>query len=331
MLAIGGGVSFGPSSHYAYGEQPNSFLAFVNADEYPALSVTRSFFVAETEHFSVAHDSQLAEAHRIADLLERAYQKFYAFFQNQGFTLQPSEERLAWICFCDRDCFGRYSVWADRRDLSRLAGYYSAKTNRVAVLTPLPPPPVPNAKSLDSYNPALIAPLSADLAGEPVESLKYSHELAHQLAFNSGLQKRRVMYPLWVSEGIATALEAACDREFKPLRGRRLAQMGKESRLIPLPHFVSTTRLPGDSRIEQDLYAQAWGLFHFLSTHRLPELKIYLRSFHHLEPRRRSPEELHREFLAAFGSIPLLENAWKEFVFSLPEDSSRDNEESQNF
>ncbi len=65
-----------------------------------------------------------------------------------------------------------------------------------------------------------------------------THEMTHQLAYNSGLQKRGVMYPLWVSEGLATFFEGSALPQWDPIgntaRRRTLAKLHAGGALLSL-------------------------------------------------------------------------------------------------
>ena len=142
------------------------------------------------------------------------------------------------------------------------------------------------------------------------------------LAFNSGLQKRGVMYPLWVSEGLAMSLEAdsvaAIGRDRQNLR--RLAQLRQaheDGRLMPIAQFVALVQIPGSQAAANDLYAQAWGFFGFLLQNHPRELRDYLRSLGRADAGTRTPEAMLREFTAAFGPIERLEAAWLSHVTSM--------------
>ena len=140
------------------------------------------------------------------------------------------------------------------------------------------------------------------------------HEAAHQLAFNAGLQKRGVMYPVWVSEGLATMFEAGAPESFDSIRCRRLDEMRKNKRLFRLEEFVAITRLPADAERQKDFYAQAWGLFRFLSDYHNESLKNYFSRLYKLEPGPRSKHALNSEFVNAFGSIDKMNKSWLDFL-----------------
>ena len=85
-----------------------------------------------------------------------------------------------------------------------------------------------------------------------------------QLAFNTGVQTRGVMYPLWVSEGLATNLEAdgagglGLGRD-NPGRRERLLRARAEGRLVPIADFLTLTRVPPHDGAAHDDGASEYG------------------------------------------------------------------------
>jgi hypothetical protein len=140
-----------------------------------------------------------------------------------------------------------------------------------------------------------------------------THELAHQLAFNSGLQRRDATYPFWLTEGLATNFEAdspnsvGLGREDSHYR-QRLIEAKAGGRLIPLERFVGMTDwTAGLGSATRDAYAQSWGLFHFLLQSHPGELKKYLAELSPLWLPQQNAESLRRRFIAVFGPVKPLE------------------------
>jgi hypothetical protein len=114
------------------------------------------------------------------------------------------------------------------------------------------------------------------------DASKTTHEAVHQLAFNSGVQKPGVMYPFWLSEGLACNFETAdASKPFGPYmdnagRRQRLLEAHGAGRLMGLESFVSLTRLPSDPGAVADLYSEGFGLFQFLFRKRHEQMRRYL-------------------------------------------------------
>jgi hypothetical protein len=268
-----------------------------------------------TPHFIVAHAAGASEAQALAEMLEHAHSHFRLSFEQMGFELATPETRLSWISFADSEDYAAYARRADRSDMSWLNGYYSARTNRVAILGPhvFKDPgakggPAPAA----SGQPGTIAGMAGDDVPEPF--MKIAHELAHQLAFNSGLQKRGVMYPLWVSEGLATRYETEVFGTLNRARARRLAALRDHGRLMDLDELIGLTRLPASLERCEDIYAQAWGFFGFAAERRTEQLKAYLGRLATLRGGARPAATLAGEFIDSFGPLLSLEADWAAYL-----------------
>ena len=87
-----------------------------------------------TEHFALVHMGDEAWAQQTDRLLEKAHTEFYKTFTEAGFKLRSVDERMIWVCFPDRGEFTDYALDADFLDMSWSQGYYSARTNLVAVI-----------------------------------------------------------------------------------------------------------------------------------------------------------------------------------------------------
>ncbi len=264
-------------------------------------------------------------------MLERTHERFYQSFETAGFHPQPLRGRLTWVVFNRHEEFDAYAREADHMDISYLDGYYSARTNRVAVVRrgDATAPQTVNAAGPHAGTRLLLSGFLNDSGhaqadGSPEEALdmeRAMHEAAHQLAFNSGLQKRGVMYPLWVSEGMAMHFEterpATADAAPKGV-GRRQALLKAEARghLLPLAEFLTMTRVPTeeDGLTSSEAYAEAWGVFRFLFEQRGSALKRYLAALARLPGGWRDEDVIRREIVAAFGSIARLQESWTEFL-----------------
>ena len=193
-----------------------------------------SFQTTTTEHFTIVHEAGADDIAGTGRALESAYQHFYDVFAKAGFELSRSEDRLVWICFPQQSGFNKYALRAEGMDLSWLDGYYSTLTNRVAVVQPnlrmaerepVNPPRMGDMRitlAANKQQSEKVLPMAP--AGQQLDMTRLTHELAHQLAFNSGIQKRGVMYPVWVSEGLATNFESDGLAE----RQRSVLQLGAQ-------------------------------------------------------------------------------------------------------
>jgi len=280
--------------------------------------------VDATEHFAILYEAGANYVPGTGKTLEHAYTRFYGAFSKTGFELTRPADLLVWICFPLQSRFNTYATQVEGTDLSWLDGYYSTLTNRVAVVEPSPRVSDRDRVGVSGRDSAAnkqrregVLPMSAD--GSPVDVARLTHELAHQLAFNSGLQKRGVMYPFWVSEGLATSFE------FEGLTGtgsemcttaRRdcLVQTHAAGELVPLAQFVVQTTVPSGAAQSRRYYAQAWAFFQYLLTERSAGLQSYLHQAATLPAGRREAEVLLQEFASAFGPLEDVEIAWNVFL-----------------
>jgi hypothetical protein len=288
-----------------------------------------SFQTTTTEHFAFLHETNAAYIAQAGTALEHAYRQFYESFSQTGFDLTRTSDRLIWICFPQQSGFNQYALQAEGMDLSWLDGYYSTLTNRVAVVQANPRMP-----NREEVNPPLANGMRVTLAAnrqteegvlpmsaaEPrLDVARLTHELAHQLAFNSGLQKRVVMYPLWVSEGLATNFEfdwppnAGLARG-NTLRCNSLVEAHAAGELVSLRRFIVQTRAPADAKVSRRYYAQAWAFFRYILTERSEDLRHYLRRMAEMPPGRREAAALLAEFTEAFGRPEALEPSWNAFL-----------------
>ncbi|MFP4107331.1 MAG: DUF1570 domain-containing protein [Phycisphaerae bacterium] len=276
-------------------------------------TVNAPFRTLTTEHFLIVYATDDYWADRTGQLLERFYDDFYHSFRRAGFRLNRPPHRLVWVGFSMHDQFDAYGFQADKADISWLDGYYSARTNRVAVVRESDPV-LP--EHLDARVQEVAMNLQPSVSGDSSDEItRLTHEAAHQLAFNSGLQTRGVLYPLWLSEGLATNLEANPDGEFgidsaNPARARQILRLHAAGELMPLTDFVQLSRLPR-SHNASDLYAQAWSLMNYLFHHHPDQLRSYMARLSELPVGHRPKAVLLREFEAEFGPIEQLEAQWK--------------------
>lgn len=288
-----------------------------------------AFQTTATEHFTIVHEVGAEDIAGTGRALESAYQRFYDVFANAGFELSRSGDRLVWICFPQQSGFNKYALRAEGMDLSWLDGYYSTLTNRVAVVQPnlrmadREPVHLPRADDMritlaaNKQQSEKVLPMSPP--GQRLDMTRLTHELAHQLAFNSGIQRRGVMYPIWVSEGLATNFESSSVMNAGVLssnmaRSSCLATAYAAGELIPLRQLIVQTRVPADADVSRQHYAQAWAFFRFLLAERPASLRIYLNRVAGLSAGRRNAEILLSEFIDVFGAPESLERAWIAFV-----------------
>ena len=225
----------------------------------------------------------------------------------------------------------RYARRADRIDASWTAAYYSARTNRVALVAQRAGDGHDHDArhasltdhSLHADADRLDTTEAADSTLSHISRASTTHEAAHQLAFNSGLQRRGVIYPVWVSEGLATNFELMehggdlGPGHDNPVRRIQLLEADAGGRLLDLDVLASQTRVPSDdAAATRDLYAQSWGLFKFLYETRPDAMSDYLQRLRDLPTGVRDEEALHDAFIRSFGEPDDLERSWRRWLQS---------------
>ncbi len=279
-------------------------------------ATAQSYESLETEHFSIVFDNADNQTNEIPYLLELSYEHFSDILNQHNYDVRPPAEKMDWIVFGDNFSFSQYALDTESADLSWLKGYYSAKTNKVAIVNS------DNnmnwqVKSLSQY-PGNVIAFTAD---SQTSLAKIVHETAHQLAFNTGLQDRLVMYPIWASEGFAMFFEQsfmakyAQASKYTNIRGSRLKNLYAANNVIALDEFISISRCQSANAI--DVYAQAWGVFQFLLEHKPQQLKNYFENLNNSKPGYKSDRTLYREFCQAFGDPENLEYQWEIFLSKL--------------
>jgi hypothetical protein len=294
------------------------------AEALPPECARGGFSKYKTEHYLVVHAVDEAWAADLGRALEWARGRFCRAMKEAGLPAADTGARLVWVCFPNHDDFNAYARSADHTDMAWLDEYYSARTNRVAMVCRRAPAgpraEVPPVGAPGPVGPRAAAPLSAaaDAAARGIDVTRATHEAVHQLSFNTGLMRRGVMYPLWVSEGMATNFEVdpSGDPDLRNTgRCGDLLDKKAKGKLVPLDRFVTCCRVPsGDPEAVDEIYAQAWGFFRFVFQGRREGLRKYLAALAAKEPGRRDEATLRREFTASFGPIESLEQPWATFL-----------------
>jgi hypothetical protein len=221
-------------------------------------------------------------------------------------------EPLEWLCTDDLAAYERLAGQCDTGLPADELSFYSARSNMVALL----------------YGPRGVGG-GAGTGAFPVqaETWRLSHEVAHQLNFSTGLQARGVLYPFWVSEGLAMCFETPAVGEGgfaadNPARRDRLGRAHREGRLRPMAEFVLLTAPPAGDEARLDAYAEAWGMVQFLFRRDPRQFRRYLCALS-LRPRGPRPAAaLAAEFEADFGPTAALQAQWELHLASPGEPAS---------
>jgi hypothetical protein len=212
----------------------------------------QKFEVTTTAHYLVCHP--LGQAANWGERFEQMYRQFGHYFSVRGLNLRQPEMPMVAIVFNQRIDFLHYGMGDGFRPGPEVLGYYSPRTNRVAM-----------------YD-------GAESHGAPGDwrqsAAMLVHEAAHQAAFNTGVHSRLNSPPQWLAEGLATLFEAR--GVWNSDQYRQLSDRVNQGRLMDFRRFAGDHPSPdwiqslatSDRSFTQDVgaaYAQSWALTFYLS------------------------------------------------------------------
>lgn len=269
-----------------------------------------------SEHFLVV-SSDTASAAATGQLLDQVYRRFYESFTQAGFSPKPASDKLICVSLNSYGELDSYGRLADGTEASWMDGFYSYRTNRIAFVRSggggrYSAGPRPSGTGRAAYSPAAAV-------GGGLNVRTVTHELSHQLAFNSGLQRRDLTNPFWLTEGLATNFEAgdvgSCGLgQAGSIYMARLSAAKAGGRLIPLRQFLGLTEMTSGGQATLDAYAQGWGLFRFLYQSHRKELREYMAGLASIWTLPQSSQSLVNRFIGVFGPIEPLERDFQRFI-----------------
>lgn len=291
------------------------------------------FEVEISTHYIVCGGKGRTEAY--SNLFEEIYRQITSFYSVRGFHTSDPEVPLVAIVFATQDEFREYCVRDAMNWTDTLRGYYSPKSNRVALyddptllnsVVAAPPRLVvsstssPDGQDLDSLTTHGFsddsAALLSSVAGETANTI--IHEATHQVGYNIGIHSRLGTTPTWLIEGLATLLEAPGMRvRDKSVSGAKI----NSGRLDWFTGEYESRRQPGDlarmvasddmfSSETLDAYSSAWAFTYFMTENppRARRFIAYLNTVTERDPLKQyTADERLSDFTAAFGDIARLE------------------------
>ena len=240
------------------------------------------------------------------DLFSRLAYGFQRYWKADRLPITDAKFPLPILIFASRKQFADYALSTADAATAQALGYYSIRTNRVAM-----------------YD------ITADEQGRPARDFndvgrKMSkqisnvttmvHEATHQFAFNYGLHTRFADNPLWLVEGMAMFFEVP---DLNSVSG--WASIGKPNkpRVAQFANWFKSGDRPQDSLkslVRDDVrftdaetaglaYAEAWGLTYYLIQERRQDYTAFVK---HISEKKileyLEPEERLREFEKFFGN-----------------------------
>jgi hypothetical protein len=313
----------------------------------------KQFVEYQSRRYIVLSDAEPSLARSQLSLLERAHHQFHRFATSVGLRPLPLRHKLVCVLF---DSEAEYRAFGERNDDvrdDRITGYYSPRHDWIVFFDTRAWPQIVEARARIEAMKTEIRELGerarqaagagrASEAGALRNSVQQSqrnleeyarrvdqitaresvatvvHEATHQLLFHTGVQSRRVRYPLWICEGLATCFETDLphqafgpDREYAPRR-QRFLELLKADQLLPLRELLAIDQAR-NQRTTDAVYQQGYALVRWMYRTRRNELCQYLTSLA-AEPARDLTAQRHVElFEQTFGNAEAIERAWLRF------------------
>jgi len=250
----------------------------------------RGFDVTGTGNYLVVHPA--GQKDEWASQFETLFRSFQQYFAARGIHLQRNEFPLVAVVFPDFRSYQQYAAQDGMRVSPGLVGYYSSRTNRVALY---------DVTHGNPDNPAWADNMATII-----------HEATHQTAFNTGIHSRYAPQPKWLVEGLATMFEAPGvwdSRNHSHFRDRV-----NKTRMLEFLEYAKTQRSPNSLaqfiatddayyRRPATAYGEGWALVFYLIETRPREFANYVRTVAARSAEEGySSEERLRDFQEAFGS-----------------------------
>lgn len=270
--------------------------------------------VAASAHYVVM--GRTGKADDYAKLFEEVYRQVDTFFSVRGFETHLPEMPMVAFVFGTQAEFKAYCEAQDDQSMVKMRGYYSPKTNRVAMYED-PNQVIKVTAGISDQG--LLSPISeglfASVTGQTADVI--IHEGTHQVGFNVGIHSRLGTTPRWIVEGLATVLEPPGIRS----RGKAGKDKVNDERLSWFQGDYSQRRKPGDlakmiatddafSGQTLDAYSLAWGVTYFLTENpaRAGKFAKYLKKVGDRNPLQvYSAKERLSDFQEIFGDISRME------------------------
>jgi uncharacterized protein DUF1570 len=255
LLARDGQVwDFSPDDAANYRKTSSSFAPYSIREMQERLEAEfgRQMEVTATGHYLVAHPPGKSEIW--AGRFEQMYREFVHNFGVRGISTRQPELPLVAIVFTQQVDFLRYSLRDGFYFANDVLGYYSPKSNRVALFD--------------------LGAGKTTAADWRQNAATVIHETAHQVAFNAGVHNRFAVTPRWLAEGMGTMFEArgVWDPQTYPRQADRI----NRTRLAQFREYAASRHTPGtvqelvasDKPFERDTgaaYAESWALTFYLA------------------------------------------------------------------
>jgi Protein of unknown function (DUF1570) len=284
-----------------------------------------TYDLLKTNHYLIFYKSTPTFAQESGRLLEDLYDGLVEAFLRNGFPVHETEFPLVAVIFADDKDFR-----AHKQVDPQVQAYYEFFTNRIFFY---------EKSDRDKFEPKL----STILKPQTV-----THEGAHQILSNIGLQPRPSAWPLWLVEGLAeycattvstkkgiawsgmgaiNSLHMATLRELDdPVSNQLKAARIQPTKVARQRTMTQTEPLMLKTALTPTDYAEAWALTHYLARKRGPEFVKYLKAMSQVSPLRpRTPEENLAELRQFFEDDPAkLDKKLDEYIRKLSQKKGYD-------
>ena len=245
----------------------------------------KEFGLGTTRHYIVLATAGRASSY--ATIFEEQFVTMQRYFKLRGFTVTDPAFPLIAIVFPNRTQFTEYAQKEGAKTMTSMLGYYSPRTNRVALfetsengVSQLSFPPDRDSRHTAHAGLPFFGSTNGDVKSTMI------HEATHQVAYNIGLHPRLGDMPRWVVEGMATLFEP--DGVRNASSGSNVQQRINRDRYVSFQNFAKSRRAPKSLRsfIEADdlyesavldFYAQSWAFSFFLAETRPRNYATYLK------------------------------------------------------
>jgi len=280
------------------------------------------FQLYSTKHYLICYNTSDAFARWTGAMFERLYRAFHTFWKRKRFQLHEPEFPLVALVFADRASFERYAREALGDAVKEVIGFYNQRTNRM-VLVDLTGVAPQRRRYMTSREIRRL--LSRPGAERTVATV--IHEATHQIAYNTGLQRRFSDVPVWVSEGLAMYFEVPDLKSSRgwrglgkvnPVRARGFLQYFPKRPPDSLVQLMKDDKRFRDPQQMHHAYDEAWAWYFFLMKTR-PQQMVQYHQLLAQKPVLRwdTPQKRLEEFTGIFGPLPPLEKAFFRFLKSL--------------
>ena len=274
--------------------------------------------VSTSKHYVVCGARGRSQSY--ATLFEDIFNQVDSFYSLRGFQTSKPATPLIALVLKDQAAFKKYCQDDQMAWSEGLRGYYSLKSNRIAMYDR--PNVIQSAQAMPDAGAsmprsAIIAASASTMTGETADTI--IHEATHQVGFNIGIHSRIGGTPAWVLEGMATVLEAPGMRSRK--NSQDPASRLNSDRLEWFKTEYEQRRQPGDlakliaaddmfSKQTLDAYSSAWAITWFLTENpaRARMFSKYLKVVSERDPLEAyTAEQRLEDFQKVFGDISRME------------------------